>query len=1253
MNVSSEKLDGMESDTDPKKIKTFLKGKGPKIILVTYQSYQVLLDCLEGKKIGLVCYDEAHHVVSPETQKLVFGTAYFEKEVFFTATPKNENGITMFDRDDPEKNMCGPIAYEYTYLQGLAEGYLNAFKVCIDMYTDDSNKSLYEAIARAILTKCTGRCLSFHSGVNGESNTNVWNFIKADAFKTAFDKVQKDEFPEKAGYYKKITFKGMDGNTPAAERKRMLLELDETPDNEIYLIGSCETIGEGVDTKKANMCIFADPKSSITKIIQNIGRVVRPNPASPLSTILIPCWVNMENYTEAQGDRAKQDELIRQQMRSDKGDYASILNVLGALKQEDPELYEMCLNYPNRNVKEESLNEQGFMIVEADEDDDTESYTPEEVQEMKDGGKMPLEIHTNETIERFNEEVEDEPLTRLYYDEEENIFKQIVSASDADISDVDISEDVSDTDLEDDRQIIQPPKPRAGIKMSIHQNEDIQMLWGVKGELDFSKKFCSVVIDCEVVKVDQMELAMKIVAFVKEKGQMPKKFRGIITLTNEEIVEKKYANKLRYWKQCVKGSCNGKIRSDVCEYLDKELPGWRDEINNEENALSYAKEIVNFVKQKNNGILPKRCDKKNAIDNRTQTQIIENKYACKLTTWRMALKNFKVGMTTCPKNVSEYLDSELPNWREEINLEEQAINKAKEIVNWIKTINNGNLPKMYGAKIYLNKQKIILTEDQKIENNLATKLSMWRMALNTELGNTKKRKIMGNKCDWRCYDKVRDYLDREIPEWRNDTDKKILEKANEIVLFVKTKLDGKFPQAIKIPKNDDEEIERQHALTLTNWKVRPNEKVLKYLNKELPGWNDTLDDKAMDYAREIVEYVRDKLNGSLPRHFFNKVLDGETIEERKKEGKYSTKLSNWKKALNGSKNSICSLEVRDYLDKEIPGWRADRIVKQNMEKAREIVNFVNTVLNGKLPQQFQKKMPDIRTKEQIQEHKYAGSLIKIKKNLKNGITIVSDCNIVYLDKELPGWRPIELPPVEVIAPLPKKRTKKRLILTPDTTDETSVVSTTPHNFPPTSAIGQLHKTYLKMRSDTLHQKFKAEPQLWREYHDTRKQNFAAYDPASIPANQIIQELEKIQTKRQKIVVDMGCGEASIAHHFLAQKDTRFTFHNYDHQSGGDPLIQEVDISALPLEDASVEIAIMSLALWGTQENCIQYIKEAYRVLESGGKFYISDSTKKWSPEPMTKDNSGELLRTLLTENGFKIINEDTAYQFCLFECIKI
>jgi SAM-dependent methyltransferase len=184
--------------------------------------------------------------------------------------------------------------------------------------------------------------------------------------------------------------------------------------------------------------------------------------------------------------------------------------------------------------------------------------------------------------------------------------------------------------------------------------------------------------------------------------------------------------------------------------------------------------------------------------------------------------------------------------------------------------------------------------------------------------------------------------------------------------------------------------------------------------------------------------------------------------------------------------------------------------------------------------------------------------------------------------------------------------------------------------------------------------FKKNPELWKEYHATRKANFANTDPDSIPSNMVIRDLEKIKTKRTKIVVDMGCGEAPIAKHF--DGDSRFTFRNFDHQSGGDSMIEEVDISQLPLEDNSVEIAIISLALWGTRENKVKYITEAYRVLETGGKLYIVDSTKKWSPDKVTKDNAGSLLRELLIANKFKILDrdedEDVQDVFCKFTCSK-
>jgi superfamily II DNA or RNA helicase len=979
LNVSSEKLENMESTTDAKEIKKFLKYKSPKIILVTYQSYQVLLDCLEGKKIGLVCYDEAHHVTSPETQKLVFGTDYYEKEVFFTATPKNENGITMFDRDDLEKNMCGPVAYDYTYLQGLVDEVLNAFEICIDMYTENTNASIYEAMVRAILTTGNSRVLSFHSGVKGESNTNVWNFVNEAEFQIAFTKVQKTEFPEKKDYTK-ITFKGMDGKTPPKVRKAMLNALDKTPANEIYIISSCETIGEGVDTKKANMCVFADPKSSITKIIQNIGRVVRPNPECPVSTILIPCWVNMENYAAANGDRVKQDELIRQQMRSEKGDYSAILNVLGALRQEDPELYEMCLDYSDSRESDEKLDE--LSASEAEEDTDS-------------------------------------------------------------VSDASASE--ADTEAEDRRH-------NKHIRMSIHQNDAIQMLWGVKGELDFSQKFCSVVIECEV----------------------------------SYGVEK--------WKQTLE-----KVKA----YIDTHQKP--PSVRNENNIIKSLGKWIS--KQRIDYSITQRLMKNLEIRDLWQTTLNDSKYKEYLCNqeddWKRKLEEVKKYITT-----NKFAPSQS---------DENA--KIKSLASWTSKQRTDYERNQYRMK------------DKKIR-------ALWISTINDPM--------------------YKDYLSNHEDDWKQN--------LQRVKAYIKTHK--------KITKNTINP-------TLYNW-IHTQKKIYKKKQGIMKNpviyklWTETIND---------------------PK--YNKYLA--SLEE-----KWKHNLEQLKAFIDNNKKTPRQHDKIDEI-KTLARWTGE-----------QKTNYVRT--------ECLMKNLDIRTEWEATLQKYGE----------------------YLNQSI-----IPLP-TQPEAPPPKKRTikiKKQTAIPISTTK--AEAQTTPHHFHSPSEIGLLHKTYLKMRSDTLNAKFKADPQLWRDYHATRKRNFATYDPASIPSNQIIRELEKIQTKRRKVVVDMGCGEAPIAHHFLAKNDNRFTFHNYDHQSGGDPLIQEVDISALPLDDASVEIGIMSLALWGTKENCTQYIKEAYRVLESGGLFYISDSTKKWSPEPLTPENGGELLRTLLTENGFKIIGSTLGSPFCLFVCNKL
>ena len=92
-----------------------------------------------------------------------------------------------------------------------------------------------------------------------------------------------------------------------------------------------------------------------------------------------------------------------------------------------------------------------------------------------------------------------------------------------------------------------------------------------------------------------------------------------------------------------------------------------------------------------------------------------------------------------------------------------------------------------------------------------------------------------------------------------------------------------------------------------------------------------------------------------------------------------------------------------------------------------------------------------------------------------------------------------------------------------------------------------------------------------------------------------------------------------------------------------------DISSVSLEDHEVEICILCLAMWGS--NCHDYVREAHRILETGGKLFIMEATKRWTTEeefPVP----GNKLRVLLEETGFQIVKADIQ-KFCLFECIKI
>jgi superfamily II DNA or RNA helicase len=436
LRISSEE----GSTTESNNIVHFLRNPENKIICITYQSFETLVHLLGDMKIDVCIFDEAHHVVGEKCQPLIFGTNFCDKQIFFTATPKNGNGIVMYDKDNLDAGMCGKLVYDYSYFNGVLEGYLNPFEIRIDFYTENTNASVYESIARAILASGNNRVLTFHADVNGDRDTSVLQFVDETEFIVAFNKVLT-EFPEKVGFYRSIQMVGLSAEIHMKTRKRILTQFDTTPENEVIVISSCQTIGEGIDTKNANMCVFVDPKSSFVAITQNIGRIVRKvfGQDKPNSTILIPCWVDKTKYLECGGDKDKCDEVIREDMNKG-GNFNGILNVMSALKQEDEDMFDVCLNYPSNYSPQEiegNLLKHGYQLEEPtslveslehlldsdiDLDDGAEESDEELLARTAEENNVTIEVHSDslETpIEYYGQE-DGKEVIRIFrsYDEE-------------------------------------------------------------------------------------------------------------------------------------------------------------------------------------------------------------------------------------------------------------------------------------------------------------------------------------------------------------------------------------------------------------------------------------------------------------------------------------------------------------------------------------------------------------------------------------------------------------------------------------------------------------------------------------------------------------------------------------------------------------------------------------------------------------------------------------------------------------------
>lgn len=166
-----------------------------------------------------------------------------------------------------------------------------------------------------------------------------------------------------------------------------------------------------------------------------------------------------------------------------------------------------------------------------------------------------------------------------------------------------------------------------------------------------------------------------------------------------------------------------------------------------------------------------------------------------------------------------------------------------------------------------------------------------------------------------------------------------------------------------------------------------------------------------------------------------------------------------------------------------------------------------------------------------------------------------------------------------------------------------------------------------------HQLFQSDPAAFKTYHEGYQQQLKKW-PIN-PLDLIVKRIQKMP-KTHKIA-DMGCGEAALSHcvpHPVRSFDLVATT----------PSVEVCNIAHTPLLAASMDVAVYSLALMGTE--LTQYLIEASRILKIGGHLLIAEVESRFEKvEDFTK---------AVERIGFKLIKLDKSHTvFYFMEFTKI
>ncbi|MFF6794347.1 Helicase associated domain protein [Streptomyces filamentosus] len=331
-----------ETTTDPAAITDWIArdpGGVLRLVVCTYASADRLSAALHrtGAPAGLLVLDEAHHLTGrPDTatRKITDpGHLPSVRRLYMTATPRTDTAAAErhghLSMDDTA--VFGPVLYSYPCARGIAEGYLEDYRLYVIGVRESEARALLTDTARDYVDRPGGpalqtlaaqaalvraaerfgvrRAVSFHHRV--EQAAEFARTLPATARRLA------PRLPVPLA-------RPVHGEMPHDVRERVLGHLRTPPAGGWTVVSNARLLGEGVDVPALDAVLFAHPKSSAVDIVQAVGRALRRHPDTPgPSTVIVPLIVPEEDGEI--GDL-------------DPGDYTTLWDVVRALRAHDEPL---------------------------------------------------------------------------------------------------------------------------------------------------------------------------------------------------------------------------------------------------------------------------------------------------------------------------------------------------------------------------------------------------------------------------------------------------------------------------------------------------------------------------------------------------------------------------------------------------------------------------------------------------------------------------------------------------------------------------------------------------------------------------------------------------------------------------------------------------------------------------------------------------------------------------------------------------